>query len=136
MDDIVINKSQSIQRCVKRARDEYRLAGENFATDYTRQDAAMLNVVRGCELAIDLANHVLRKRRLGIPTVTREAFELLRDAGIISSDLCTSMLGMVGFRNVVVHQYQRIDIEIVRRVIERDLDDLLAFVWTIVAQEE
>lgn len=134
MDDIVVNKVQSIQRCVKRARDEYKLAGKDFATDYTRQDAAILNVVRGCELAIDLANHVLRIRKLGIPSVTREAFELLRDAGIITPDACKSLLSMVGFRNVAVHQYQRMDIEIIKRVIETDLDDLLAFASTLVRE--
>lgn len=91
MHDVIINKVQSIQRCVKRAREEYSEA-EDFITDYTRQNAAMLNVLRACELAIDLAAFVISQRKLGLPTSSREAFELLRDAGLISSQLCDRLL--------------------------------------------
>jgi uncharacterized protein YutE (UPF0331/DUF86 family) len=126
MHDVIINKVQSIQRCVKRAREEYSEA-EDFITDYTRQDAAMLNVLRACELAIDLAAFVISQRKLGLPTSSREAFELLRDAGLISSQLCDRLLKMVGFRNIAVHAYQALDMKIVAAVIQKDLDDLLVF---------
>jgi FAD/FMN-containing dehydrogenase len=67
MNDIVINKIQNIQRCVRRAREEYQADPDGFATNYTRQDAALLNVLRTCETAIDLANYVIRANKLGIP---------------------------------------------------------------------
>ena len=79
MNDVVINKIQSIQRCVRRAREEYQANRDGFAGDYTRQDAALLNVVRACETAIDLANHVIRARKLGIPVSSADSFELLED---------------------------------------------------------
>jgi uncharacterized protein YutE (UPF0331/DUF86 family) len=126
MHDVVINKVQSIQRCVKRAREEYRQA-KDFVTDYTRQDAAVLNVLRACELSIDLAAYIISRRKLGLPTSSREAFELLRDAGLIPSQLCDRLLRMVGFRNIAVHAYQSLDMKIVASVIQKDLDDLLAF---------
>jgi hypothetical protein len=83
MNDVVINKIQSIQRCVRRAREEYRKDPEGFAGNYTRQDAAMLNVVRACETAIDLANHVIRVRKLGIPVSSADTFELLKAERVI-----------------------------------------------------
>jgi uncharacterized protein YutE (UPF0331/DUF86 family) len=67
MNDVVINKIQNIQRSVRRAREEYQANRDGFASDYTRQDAALLNLLRACEAAIDLANHVIRVRKLGIP---------------------------------------------------------------------
>jgi RecB family exonuclease len=63
MNDIIINKVQSIQRCIERAREEYSLAGDNFSNDYSRQDAAILNITRSCEQAIDLANHVIKRHK-------------------------------------------------------------------------
>lgn len=96
MNDVIINKAQSIQRCVKRARDEYAQA-EDFYSDFTRQDAAILNVLRACELSIDLASFVISRRKLGVPTSSREAFELLRDAKLLSPSLCDRMLKMVAF---------------------------------------
>jgi uncharacterized protein YutE (UPF0331/DUF86 family) len=127
MNDVVINKIQSIQRCVRRAREEYRADPGGFASNYTRQDAALLNIVRACETAIDLANLVIRVLKLGIPVASADAFELLEAERIIDSRMAERMRKMVGFRNTVVHQYTKIDLAIVQAVIVAELDELLAF---------
>ena len=44
VDDVLVNKAAIIERCVARAREEYAAAGDHFATDFTRQDAAVLNI--------------------------------------------------------------------------------------------
>ncbi len=36
-DDVILNKAASIERCIKRAQEEYTKAGPDFATDYSRQ---------------------------------------------------------------------------------------------------
>ena len=127
MNDIMINKVQSIQRCIARAREEYCLAGDLFRTDHTHQDAAILNITRACEQAIDLANHVIKTGKMGIPSSSAESFALLTAKHIISPELQENMRNMVGFRNIVVHEYQKLNIEIVEAVIKTGLDDLLEF---------
>lgn len=74
MNDVAINKIQSIQRCVLRAREEYEAALGGFATDYTHQDAALLNVVRACETTIDLANYVIRVHKTRDTDIQRRQF--------------------------------------------------------------
>lgn len=127
MNDTVINKAQSIQRCVKRAREEHAAAGSGFSSDYTRQDAAILNMTRACEQAIDLGNHLIRKEQLGVPDESRRSFHLLASAGVISADLAVRLGKMVGFRNIAIHQYEELDIEILVAVITKDSQDLLTF---------
>ncbi|HNS40819.1 MAG: DUF86 domain-containing protein [Anaerolineae bacterium] len=127
MNDVVLNKIQSIQRCVRRAREEYAVDPEGFDANFTRQDAAVLNILRACEQSIDLANHVIKARKLGVPTSSGESFDLLRMEGVIGSDLSDRLQRMAGFRNVVVHHYQRMEIEIVRAVVTSGLDDLIDF---------
>lgn len=127
MNDIIINKIQSIQRCVERAREEYYRDPENFETDYTTQDAAILNILRACELAIDLANHVIKFHKMGIPTSSAESFELLQKKSVIDAALAEKLKNMAQFRNIVIHDYQRVKIEIVKSVIKQDLDDLIHF---------
>jgi uncharacterized protein YutE (UPF0331/DUF86 family) len=131
MNDVVVNKIQSIQRCVRRAREEYQADREGFAANFTRQDAALLNVLRACETAIDLANHVIRANKLGIPVSSADSFKLLQAEGIIGARLADRMEKMVGFRNTVVHQYTKVDIRIVETVIVSELDELLAFADTL-----
>lgn len=132
MNDVAINKIQSIQQCVARAREEYAANREGFATDYTRQDAALMNVLRACEQAIDLANLIIKHHKMGIPNSSTESFVLLQRQGVIDEPLQQKLKGMVHFRNIAVHQYQKLNIEIVRVVLETGLDDLVRFgdaVW-------
>jgi len=127
MNDIIINKIQTIQRCIQRAREEYAADPDGFGSNYTRQDAAILNVLRACEQAIDLANYVIRRNKLGIPTASTESFDLLRQKSIIVAPLADKLKQMVHFRNTVIHQYQHTDMSIVKSVIISDLDGLLEF---------
>lgn len=127
MNDVVINKIQNIQRSVRRAREEYQANRDGFASDYTRQDAAMLNLLRACEAAIDLANQVIRIRKLGVPVSSADAFELLKAERIIDGRMAERMRKMVGFRNTIVHPYTKVDLAIVEAVIVTELDELLAF---------
>lgn len=131
MNDVVVNKIQSMQRWVRRVREEYELAGGDLGSDISHQDAAVLNISRACELAIDLANHTVKSRQLGIPNDSRESFQLLEEAGLIPSLLSQRLQAMVGFRNVAVHDYRRLDLGIVHSIIARDLDELLAFAESV-----
>jgi uncharacterized protein YutE (UPF0331/DUF86 family) len=127
MNDIIVNKIQSIQHCVERAREEYNKNPADFETNYTLQDAAILNVLRACEQAINLANHIIKSHKMGIPTSSAESFELLDKKHIISREISVKLQNMVKFRNVVIHNYQRVNMEIVKSVIKNDLNDLLSF---------
>ena len=127
MDDVVLNKAATIERCIARIREEYDGDERNLVLDQRRQDSIVLNLQRSCEAAIDLAMHVVRVRRLGIPQESRDAFVLLRDAGVIHPELASRMLAMVGFRNVAVHDYRRLDLAIVKSIVTDHLDDFLEF---------
>jgi len=128
MNDIILNKKESIERGIKQIRIYYGLPSEiPFEEDYLRQDAVALNLQRACEQCIDLANYVIKLRKLGLPKDSKESFRLLASNRTISADLAKKLEGMVGFRNVLVHEYQRMDIDLMIDVIENRLDDLLLF---------
>ncbi|MCL8207327.1 MAG: DUF86 domain-containing protein [Actinomycetia bacterium] len=135
VDDVVLNKVSTIERCVRRAREEYERDPSSFATDVTRQDAAILNIQRACEAALDLGHHLIRRERLGIPQSSRDVFRLLAEGGWIDAQLADAMKRMVGFRNIAVHDYQALQIPIVVAVIERHLDDFLRLTAAILRRE-
>jgi uncharacterized protein YutE (UPF0331/DUF86 family) len=92
-----------------------------------KQDAIAANLQRAAEQTIDLANHIIRKEKLGLPKDSRDSFEILVTAGIIPSVLAAKLKGMVGFRNILVHDYRELDLYIMKDVIEYRLDDLIRF---------
>ena len=126
-DDVVLNKSAAIERCVARAREEYNADPDTFATNFTRQDAAILNIQRACEAALDMGHHIIRRESLGLPQSSRDVFDLLATAHWIEPKLAQSMKHMVGFRNIAVHEYQTLQLPITVNIIERHLDEFLTF---------
>jgi len=134
MTELIAQKVSSLQRCVARAREAMAEAGAGFRTNYNLQDAAVLNVIRACDATLDLANMLIRKRRLGIPSESRESFVILMREKVIAPELADRLKKMVGFRNLAVHQYRDLDLAIVEAVISKNLDDLLEFARLIHAQ--
>jgi uncharacterized protein YutE (UPF0331/DUF86 family) len=126
-DDVLVNKAAAIERAVRRVREEYAGDDRHLLSNQTRQDAIVLNLQRACESSIDAAMHLVRVRRLGIPQETREAFVMLEGAGLISQDLADRLKRMVGFRNVAIHDYQKLNLDIVRSIVVDRLDDFLEF---------
>ena len=131
LDDVLINKAATIERCVGRAQAELAAAGANLASDFTRQDAAILNVQRACEAALDMGQHIIRREKLGVPQSARDVFSLLGAAGWIEPMLVLNLQKMVGFRNIAVHDYQTLLIPIVVEVITKHLDDFLQYSSTL-----
>jgi len=76
-----------------------------------------LNVERACQAAIDMAMHLVAARHLGMPQSSGESFTLLEKSGLLATPLARSMRSMTGFRNVAVHQYEELDLEILRWVV-------------------
>lgn len=126
-DDVLLNKAATIERCVARADEEYHKDPATFAADFTRQDAAILNIQRACEACLDMGHAIIRRERLGIPQSARDVFALLARAGWIDASLAEALQRMVGYRNIAVHDYQTLQLPITIAVIERHLGDFLAF---------
>ena len=106
-DNVLINKAAIIERSLKRMREEYR--ADPDLRNYTHIDAMILNIERACQAAIDAAQHIVATRRLGSPQTSAEVFILLEKAGVLTPDSARSMVAMTGFRNIAVHEYQRLD---------------------------
>ncbi|WP_147565826.1 type VII toxin-antitoxin system HepT family RNase toxin [Clostridium tyrobutyricum] len=134
MNDVVLNKISVIERCIKRIKEEYDNNPENLK-NYTKQDSIILNIQRTCEASIDLAMHIISERKFGIPQNSRDAFEILFNNKIIDENLMRELKSMVGFRNIAVHDYQTVNLDIVKAVIENHIDDLKKFSGSILKNQ-
>ena len=127
LNDVLINKAATIERCVARAREEYLRDPASFATDFTRQDAATLNIQRACEAALDMGQHLIRRERLGVPQSARDVFTLLAQSQRIDPTRADSLKRMVGFRNIAVHDYLALQLPIMVAIIEKHLGEFLQY---------
>lgn len=134
-DDLLISKTATIERCISRIREEYGGDEVAFSRSHTRQDAAILNIQRACEAALDMGQYLVRRERLGVPQSSRDIFTLLAQAGWIDPPLAEDLKRMVGFRNIAVHEYQTLQLPIVISVIKQNLDQFLSFTRSILLKE-
>lgn len=123
-DDIIINKIETIKRCIKRVEEEYANTPSNLE-NYTKQDSIILNLQRLCEATLDLGLHYIKIKKLQIPQTSKQIFEVLEKNGVIDKKISANMQGMIGFRNIAIHDYKSLNIDILQKIIEKHLGDSL-----------
>jgi uncharacterized protein YutE (UPF0331/DUF86 family) len=129
--NVILNKIETIERCIKRINEVYAENFENLM-DYTKQDSIILNIERACQASIDIAMIIVSEKKLGIPQNSRDAFEVLYENKIIDEKMLKKLKAMVGFRNIAVHNYKAINIEVVKEIIERHLEDFTSFTEKVI----
>jgi len=125
-DEVVRAKAAVIDRCLLRIRGKWN-GDPALLMDPDVEDVLVLNLQRACEACISIAMHVIARRKLGLPQESKQAFALLEEAGILEHDISKRMQDMVGFRNVVVHEYQKLDRGILRAILDERLGDFADF---------
>jgi uncharacterized protein YutE (UPF0331/DUF86 family) len=131
MDEILINKQTTINRCIKRIKEDYQ---DDFRENFTRQDSVILNIERACQTVIDIGNRIIKLNKLGLPQSNRDTFIKLEKNKIITPELSSKMQAMAGFRNLAVHDYGSINLDIVVNIVENNLDDLKRFAETVITE--
>lgn len=127
MDEIVLRKAAIIERCYTRILEEYQDGRIDIKTDVLRQDSILLNLQRMLQAAIDMGQHIVRINKIGPPKDTREIFLQLEEKGLIDTHLKISLQKMVGFRNLAIHEYDKLNLEIVEKIIKYGTKDILTF---------
>ena len=128
--DVILAKVAKIQRCLRRIHETTSDNPESLE-DFDKQDIFVLNLQRAIEATIDIATHIIASEGLGLASTIKENFRILRDSGIIDNDLMKKMQSMVGFRNIAVHDYASIDIDVLKSILKNNLRDIEEFYTTI-----
>jgi uncharacterized protein YutE (UPF0331/DUF86 family) len=130
--DLVAKKLALVETCVA---DLRRLARPDaLLTDLREQRFVEHTLQIAIQGALDVASHIVSDEHMGEPRTSRELFDLLERNGWIAPSLAATLRDMVGFRNVLVHGYDDVDLGIVRDVVEHHLDDLIQFVAIVRAR--
>jgi uncharacterized protein YutE (UPF0331/DUF86 family) len=124
--DVVLAKVATIHKCLDRIREVTDLDPEKLE-DIDKQDIFVLNLQRAVQACIDLASHAVAAEALGLPEKVRDNFSILREKGVVDPELASKMEKMTGFRNIAVHNYQALDLDILKSILSNNLKDLEDF---------
>lgn len=123
--DLIAKKLAFIEACVTELRKHSR--PELIEKDVKEERFIAHTLQIAIQAALDVASHIVSDERLEEPRTNRELFDLLAQDGWINPDQRQILQNMVGFRNIVVHGYEKVDLKILRDIVENHLEDLLNF---------
>ena len=130
--DVLSAKIGAFERQMARIREKRELGLSEFLADPDRQESILFNLQMAIQNCIDVAAHIVSEEGLGIAGSTNELFYFLEENGVINALLTEKMTRAVGFRNLLVHEYIGLDLQVVYRVAREDIVDLEVFMQTIV----
>ena len=125
--DVVLNKLESLRRCIQRIQDKTPASAELLAGDYDLQDIIALNLERAIQTCVDIGLHMISDLEISVPETMAQTFGALQKAGCLDVATAERMAKLVGFRNTAVHAYQAIDWDIVYSIITNHIDDFRDF---------
>ena len=100
---------------------------DNYKNDWKTQRIVERTLQIMIETCTDIANHIIADKGMRPPTTYADTFRVLLENKIINPEMFGTMEKMAKFRNVVVHQYEKVDAEIVIVILKRHLKDFDSF---------
>lgn len=134
--EVVEQKLESLRRCLLRIETKCPKNAASLANDMDLQDIIALNLSRAVQISVDIAAHLLAGMEVPPPDTMGQAFDMLAQAGVLNNELANSLKKAVGFRNIAVHSYERINWEIVYSIIKYHLADFSEYAKKIAMQME
>jgi uncharacterized protein YutE (UPF0331/DUF86 family) len=129
--ELILAKAAAVKKHLKRIEVKRGNSMETFARDLDRQDIVLFNLQMAIQNCVDIAAHIVGEEGLGIPGSTSELFYSLEENGYLQPEIAEKMVRAVGFRNLLVHEYGKIDIEQVYTLAHEHLGDLNDYLVSI-----
>jgi uncharacterized protein YutE (UPF0331/DUF86 family) len=131
--ETILAKITAIRQKMRRAREKLPETVAEFEGDLDLRDIVIHNLWQALQAAIDLASHVVSEEGYGQPDSFGSVFDLLVQNGVLADELGARMRRAVGLRNLIVHEYARLDLSLVHRVVAEDLADVERFLHALAA---
>jgi len=129
---LIRRKLERIEIYIKQIRLKNDPGIEAFKKDRDLQSIILFNLVQSIQACIDIGSHIISDSEWGVPSSQAEIFEILTQNKIISKQLSHKMIQMIGFRNRIVHEYEKIDLKIVYEVWRKNIRDIEKFCKAVV----
>ena len=128
MDDVIINKSITIDRCLTRIKEEYSGCADNLYGNPSRQDAIILNIQRACETLISLGMHIAKKIGYKNPLCAKDVFPILETHSIITSSFYEQLQKLISLRKIPVYISEKVNVSMIESIIKTHLEDFKTFI--------
>ena len=128
---VIENKLDNLLRCISRIEDKTPSDKSELNSSLDLQDILSINIERAVQACVDIAAIVISDSNYPYPSTMGEAFEILAKMKVIDGDLKIKLQNAVGFRNILVHDYTKVNWDIVWSIVTKNISDFKKFVKAI-----
>lgn len=129
---VILKKIAHIRHNLSRLKEKKNISLTTFKEDLDIQDIVLRNLQLAIQGCIDIGSHIISDEGWGVAGSLNEIFYILQDKGVISARLVEKMVSMVGFRNILVHEYEVVNLDIVYNILQTRLGDIEEFLLAVV----
>ena len=130
---LLMRKLSELEEYLGQVREYKNITVAEYSKDWKTQRIVERTLQMMIETCVDIAGHVISDMGYRVPKTYADTFEVLHEKDILGEELLKTMEKMSKFRNVVVHDYDKVDAGIVVTILEKHLDDFLQYKDVIVA---
>lgn len=124
---VLYRKITHINGNLKRLKSKQHYTEEEFLSNLDIREIVLLNLQQAIQGCVDIGTHIIADEDWGVPGSLSEVFYKLEEHEIIPTPLVELLIPMVGFRNLIIHQYEEIDFRIVYHIFQNRIQDIEAF---------
>lgn len=129
---LISKKLQRIESYIKQIRDKKDPGIELFLKNRDLQSIILFNLIQAIQTCIDIGAHIISDSGWAAPATQAEIFEMLAENKVIQASLAGKMIQMTGFRNRIVHEYEKTDFKIVHKIWKKHLADINKFCKAVI----
>lgn len=126
--NLVVAKLSKLREYIGFLKELQTVSREDVINDFKIRGAVERYLQVSIECMIDVGNEIISSLQLQRPERYRDIPYILANAGVIPKDYAETMASMVGFRNLLVHDYASINLDLVYEFLQTKLSDLNAFI--------
>jgi uncharacterized protein YutE (UPF0331/DUF86 family) len=129
---LILRKISRVRNNLSRLREKEKISLKSFKEDLDIQDIVLHNLQLAIQGCIDIGSHIISDEGWGIAGSLSEIFYILQEKGVIRGDLTEKMVSVVGFRNILIHEYDEINLNIVHDILQNHLIDIDEYLLSVV----
>jgi len=124
---LILRKLADLEEYLEQLKEFQGVTLDAYLSDWKTQRIVERTLQMMIETCADIAGHIISDKGFRIPKSYADTFRVLEDNKVIEPDLLQNMVKMSKFRNVIVHQYDNVDAEIITGILRNNIHDFVEF---------
>jgi uncharacterized protein YutE (UPF0331/DUF86 family) len=130
--ELVLRKMSELEEYQQQLQEFKGITVQQYREDWKTQRIVERTLQMMIETCLDIANHIVADRGYRVPINYADTFKVLGENSVLDKRLVDRMEKMAKFRNVLVHQYEKIEAEIIVGILKKKLGDFNQFTTAII----